>query len=96
MNKESVYEQFGIKKEVLALGTQVLEELSERFMAIDERAEINQLKVFSKRQDFLLLYYPVQNKEFYTYLFLHLQSRLKRVNRYYGMCQPILLLLNLC
>ena len=50
MNKESVYEQFGIKKEVLALGTQVLEELSERFMAIDERAEINQLKVIHAMQ----------------------------------------------
>jgi len=50
MKIENMYEQFGIKKEVLDLGSQVLDELSERFVAIDERAEINQLKVIHAMQ----------------------------------------------
>lgn len=50
MNKEIMYEQFGIKKEVLDFGNQVLEEISGRFAAIDETAEINQLKVIHAMQ----------------------------------------------
>ena len=45
MKKEEMYRQFGIGKKVMDLGEQVLAEIGSRFSAIDERAEINQLKV---------------------------------------------------
>lgn len=45
-----MYRQFGIEKKVVDLGDQVLAEISGRFSAIDERAEINQLKVIHAMQ----------------------------------------------
>lgn len=50
MNKEEMYQQFGIEKCVIDLGNQVLDEIGERFAAIDERSEINQLKVIHAMQ----------------------------------------------
>lgn len=50
MKKEEMYRQFGIEKKVVDLGDQVLAEISGRFSAIDERAEINQLKVIHAMQ----------------------------------------------
>lgn len=50
MNKDRIYEQFGIKSEVVSFGEKVLSDLEERFRAIDERAEINQLKVINAMQ----------------------------------------------
>lgn len=50
MKKEEMYRQFGIEKKVMDLGDQVLAEISGRFSAIDERAEINQLKVIHAMQ----------------------------------------------
>lgn len=49
-NMQQVYEKMGIRKEVLALGEQILSELSERFRKIDEIAEIGQMKVLSAMQ----------------------------------------------
>lgn len=49
-NIQQVYEKMGIRKEVLALGEQILSELSERFRKIDEIAEIGQMKVLSAMQ----------------------------------------------
>ncbi len=50
MKKEEMYRQFGIGKKVMDLGEQVLAEIGSRFSAIDERAEINQLKVIHAMQ----------------------------------------------
>ncbi len=49
-NIQQVYEKMGIRKEVLALGEQILSELSERFRKIDGIAEICQMKVLSAMQ----------------------------------------------
>lgn len=49
-NIQQVYEKMGIRKEVFALGEQILSELSERFRKIDEIAEIGQMKVLSAMQ----------------------------------------------
>lgn len=51
MNQETMFLQFGIGKEVLDFGNQVLRELGGRFGKIDETAEINQLKVIKAMQD---------------------------------------------
>jgi cystathionine beta-lyase family protein involved in aluminum resistance len=45
-----MYEQFGIKKEVLTFANQVLHDITDRFHAIDEVAEVNQLKVIHAMQ----------------------------------------------
>ncbi|MCI5937519.1 MAG: methionine gamma-lyase family protein [Eubacterium sp.] len=45
-----MYEKFGISKEVIALGDQVLGKIQDRFHAIDEVAEINQLKIIHAMQ----------------------------------------------
>ena len=50
MNLETIYEQFGIKKEVMAFGNNVLKDIEKRFESIDEVAEINQLKVIHAMQ----------------------------------------------
>ncbi len=51
MKLEEMYEQFGIKKEVLAFGREVLQDIEERFREIDETAELNQLKVIHAMQN---------------------------------------------
>ncbi len=48
---ETMYGQLGISKEVYALGKQIEESLNERFAAIDETAEYNQLKVIKAMQE---------------------------------------------
>lgn len=48
--KEEMYQKFGIHKEVLDFGNQVLKDIENRFMQIDETAEINQLKVIHAMQ----------------------------------------------
>lgn len=50
MNLETIYEQFGIKKEVMAFGNNVLKDIEKRFESIDEVTEINQLKVIHAMQ----------------------------------------------
>lgn len=50
MDKKEMYRQFGIGNRVLELGDQILSEIEERFAAIDDRAEINQLKVIHAMQ----------------------------------------------
>lgn len=50
MNCKEMYQKFGIKEDVLALGNEVLKEIETRFEAIDERAEFNQLKVIHAMQ----------------------------------------------
>lgn len=50
MNIQTMYEQFGIKKDVIDFGNTVLREIENRFQAIDETAEINQLKVIHAMQ----------------------------------------------
>ena len=50
MNREEMYQQFGISANVLALGKEVLHDIEDRFASIDERAEINQLKVIHAMQ----------------------------------------------
>lgn len=50
MNLETIYEQFGIKKEVMAFGNNVLKDIEKRFESIDKVAEINQLKVIHAMQ----------------------------------------------
>ena len=45
MNLETMYGSMGISKEVYAYGQKIEKELKERFAAIDENAEYNQLKV---------------------------------------------------
>lgn len=49
-DKEIMYQQFGIKEDVLHLGNQVLKDIENRFLQIDETAEINQLKVIHAMQ----------------------------------------------
>ena len=44
------YRAFGIDEEILSLGAQTEQRLQERFRAIDETAEVNQLKVISAMQ----------------------------------------------
>lgn len=51
MELEQLYEKMGIAKEVYAYGEQVLSGLRERFAAIDDTAEYNQLKVLSAMQE---------------------------------------------
>lgn len=51
MNIEAIYEQMGISKEVVSFGASVEETLKERFRAVDETAEYNQLKVIKAMQD---------------------------------------------
>ena len=46
-----MYEKLGISKEVLEFGLKTEESLRERFRAIDENAEFNQLKVISAMQE---------------------------------------------
>lgn len=50
MKQEQMYEQFGIKKEVIDFGNEVLLEIRDRFQKIDETAELNQLKVIHAMQ----------------------------------------------
>lgn len=50
MKREQMYEQFGIKKDVLDFGDEVLLEIRNRFQTIDETAELNQLKVIRAMQ----------------------------------------------
>ena len=50
MKLEEMYKQFGIKEEVIAFGNEVLRDIEDRFSKIDERAEINQLKVIHAMQ----------------------------------------------
>lgn len=49
--KEMYYEKLGISKEVLAFGDEIIASLRERFDAIDENAECNQLKVVQAMQE---------------------------------------------
>lgn len=51
MELERLYKKMGISQQVYAYGEQVLCELKERFAAIDETAEYNQLKVLSAMQE---------------------------------------------
>ena len=50
MNLEEMYRNMGISREVWAYGQKIEEELRERFAAIDETAEYNQLKVLGAMQ----------------------------------------------
>ncbi len=50
MNLEEMYRNMGISREVWAYGQKIEEELRERFAAIDEMAEYNQLKVLGAMQ----------------------------------------------
>ena len=50
MNLYDMYERLGISKEVFDFGAKMEEKLSDRFAAIDEMAEYNQLKVISAMQ----------------------------------------------
>ena len=49
--KESTYTEIGIRKSVLDFGNQIEAGLKERFRAIDETAEYNQLKVIRAMQE---------------------------------------------
>lgn len=51
MELEQLYKKMGISQQVYTYGEQVLCELKERFAAIDETAEYNQLKVLSAMQE---------------------------------------------
>lgn len=51
MELEKMYEQLGISKAVLDFGRNIEDDLKERFEAIDETAEYNQLKVLKSMQD---------------------------------------------
>lgn len=51
MNLEAMYGSMGISKEVYAYGQKIEAELKERFAAIDENAEYNQLKVVRAMQE---------------------------------------------
>lgn len=51
MKMDAMYEQLGIEKKVLEFGKEIEGLLSERFAAIDETAEYNQLKVIKAMQD---------------------------------------------
>lgn len=48
---ERIYEAFGVSDRVLAFAAPILESLKERFDAIDETAEYNQLRVIKAMQD---------------------------------------------
>ena len=50
MNKESIYKELGICKEVYEFGEKIIEDLKERFEEIDANAEYNQLKVVAAMQ----------------------------------------------
>ncbi len=50
MDLENMYENMGVDREVFSYGQQVEAELQERFTAIDETAEYNQLKVLGAMQ----------------------------------------------
>lgn len=50
MIQEEIYGQFGIEKRVVDFGNKVLSGIEDRFTAIDETAEINQLKVIHAMQ----------------------------------------------
>ena len=50
MTTEDFYREFGISKEAIDFGNDVLKSIEERFQAIDERAEMNQLKVIHAMQ----------------------------------------------
>ena len=47
METKEIYEELGIRKEIYDFGENILKALEERFKAIDETAEYNQLKVIS-------------------------------------------------
>lgn len=51
MEMDTMYESLGISQKVLEFGKQVEHSLKERFEAIDETAEYNQLKVLKAMQD---------------------------------------------
>ena len=51
MNLETIYERMGISREVYAYGQKIEKALKERFAAIDETAEYNQLKVLQAMQE---------------------------------------------
>lgn len=51
MDKNEAYTLMGISDKVVALGNSVLDELKERFVKIDETAELNQLKVLKAFRD---------------------------------------------
>lgn len=50
MNLNEMYQEMGIDKDVYTYGQKIAEELKERFAAIDETAEYNQLKVLHAMQ----------------------------------------------
>ncbi|MDO5422822.1 MAG: methionine gamma-lyase family protein [Eubacteriales bacterium] len=50
MTKETLYQEMGISSEVLQFGETVLDSLKERFAALDETTEYNQLKVIQAMQ----------------------------------------------
>lgn len=50
MNLEEMYERMGVSRKVFAYGQKIEEALKERFAAIDETAEYNQLKVLGAMQ----------------------------------------------
>ena len=50
MEMDAMYEQLGIERKVLEFGKEIEGLLSERFAAIDETAEYNQLKVIKAMQ----------------------------------------------
>ncbi|MDO4261496.1 MAG: methionine gamma-lyase family protein [Eubacteriales bacterium] len=51
MKREELYKSMGVDQEVLAYGRRIEKKLKERFEAIDETAEYNQLKVLKAMQD---------------------------------------------
>ena len=51
LDMHQIYEQIGIRKSVLEFGNKIEAELKERFDAIDEMAEYNQLKVVHAMQE---------------------------------------------
>lgn len=51
MKTENIYRSFGIEDSTFFYANQILDELKERFLKIDEIAEINQLKVIKAMQD---------------------------------------------
>lgn len=51
MELQEMYEQLGISRSVLDFGTEIEKQLQERFQAIDETAEYNQLKVLKAMQE---------------------------------------------
>lgn len=51
MELETMYQELGISSKVLEFGKAIEEELKERFSAIDETAEYNQMKVLKAMQD---------------------------------------------